>query len=55
MKWLVDRLKERSTWAFFAAALASVGVQLSPEVQEFGGQFLLTVGLGLAAFIPDNK
>ncbi len=55
MDWLVARLKERSTWAFLVAALGSLGVTLTPELHEFGAQVLLTIGLGIAAFIPDKK
>lgn len=55
LRFVVDRLKERSTWLGIAAVLTAAGVGLSPEQ----GVAITTAGVALAgllsAFWPDTK
>lgn len=34
MNWIIDRLKEKTTWRGITALLTAVGVALSPEQTE---------------------
>jgi hypothetical protein len=47
MKYLLERLKEPSTWRGLFAVLTAVGLKLHPEMQEA----ILTTGLALIGFI----
>jgi len=47
MKYLLDRLKEPSTWRGLLALLTAVGVKLHPEMQEA----ILATGLALIGMI----
>ena len=47
MKYLLERLKEPSTWRGLFALLTAVGLKLHPEMQEA----ILTTGLSLIGMI----
>jgi hypothetical protein len=47
MKYLLERLKEPSTWRGLFALLTAVGLKLHPEMQEA----ILTTGLALIGMI----
>ena len=47
MKYLLERLKEPSTWRGLFALLTAVGLKLHPEIQEA----ILTTGLALIGMI----
>ncbi len=47
MKYLIERLKERSTWLGLTALSAAFGWALSPEYQDAIAQ----AGIGIAALI----
>ena len=47
LNWIIDRLKERSTWLGLTALLTSFGVSLKPELAEA----IITTGLGFAGLI----
>ncbi len=47
MKYLLERLKEPSTWRGVFALLTAVGLKLHPEMQEA----ILTTGLALIGMI----
>ena len=47
MKYLLERLKEPSTWRGLFAVLTAVGLKLHPEMQEA----ILTTGLALIGMI----
>ncbi|CAB4141081.1 hypothetical protein UFOVP413_36 [uncultured Caudovirales phage] len=47
LNWIIDRLKERSTWLGLTALLTSFGVSLKPELAEA----IITAGLGLTGLI----
>jgi len=53
-KWLIDRLKERSTWVGIAAALTAAGVAIEPALSEA----IITAGValaGVAAVVTKDK
>ncbi len=53
-KWLGGRLAERSSWLGIIAVLASLGITISPELQDV----IIQVGLslaGLVAFLTKDK
>lgn len=47
MNWLLDRLKEKSTWRGIFAALTALGVAVAPEVQTA----VITVGIALIGLV----
>jgi len=47
ISWLADRGRERSTWLGLVAALAVLGIHLTPEMQ----QSVTELGVALASFI----
>lgn len=47
MKYVVNRLKEPSTWRGFFVLLAAFGVSVSPDLQDS----LVAVGLAVAGLI----
>ena len=47
MNWIMNRLKEPSTWRGLVWLLTALGVSLSPE----SWQYLTTAGMALAGFI----
>ena len=47
MKYLLERLKEPSTWRGLFALLTAIGLKLHPEMQEA----ILTTGLALIGMI----
>lgn len=47
MKYILERLKEPSTWRGLFALLTAVGLKLHPEMQEA----ILTTGLALIGMI----
>jgi hypothetical protein len=47
LTWIIDRLKERSSWLGLTALLSAVGVVLSPEAIDS----IATAGLGVAGLI----
>ena len=55
MQYLINRLKEASTWRGIALLLTALGVQVAPELQEA----VITVGVSTAGLIgvvfPDKK
>lgn len=55
MKWIKERLHERSTWKGLALLLTACGVALTPEQSEA----IITAGLALAGvldvFFADKK
>lgn len=53
MKWLCNRLKERSTWAGIFVLLGLVGVKLAPEVQELIIE-ILTAAAALVAILTKD-
>ena len=52
--WLSSRLNERSSWLGLTAILASVGVVISPELQDVIIQVGISVA-GLIAFLTKDK
>lgn len=54
MAYLLDRLKEASTWRGIALLLTAFGVQVAPEVQEA----VISVGIAVAGAVgvlfPDS-
>lgn len=54
MTWLVDRLKERSTWLGLTALLTALGVALSPESKEAIAVAGVAIG-GLVAALTADK
>lgn len=54
MKYLLDRLKERSTWVGLTAVLTAVGVALTPEQTEAVIALGLAVGGAVAVFTKDK-
>lgn len=55
MQYIINRLKEASTWRGIALLLTALGVQVAPELQEA----VITVGVSTAGLIgvvfPDKK
>ena len=47
LSWLLDRLKESSTWYGIIAMLTSAGVNLDPELQ----MQIISAGAGLAGLV----
>lgn len=47
MNYLIDRLKEPSTWRGILAMLTAVGVKLHPELQEA----IISAGLALIGLV----
>jgi hypothetical protein len=47
MKYILDRLKEPSTWRGLFAVLTALGIKLHPEMQEA----ILTTGLALIGMV----
>jgi hypothetical protein len=45
--WIIDRLRERSTWLGLVSFAAAVGVTLSPEQ----AQAMIAAGMALAGLI----
>lgn len=55
MQYIINRLKEASTWRGIALLLTALGLQVAPELQEA----VITVGVSAAGLIgvvfPDKK
>ena len=54
LNWLGSRLNERSSWLGLTAILASVGVTISPDLQDV----IIQAGVafaGLVAFLTTDK
>lgn len=55
MQYIIDRLKEASTWRGIALLLTAFGLRIAPELQEA----VITVGVSTAGLIgvvfPDKK
>ena len=55
MKWIKDRLKERSTWKGAVWLITACGIALTPEQTEA----IITAGLAIAGvldvFLADKK
>ena len=55
MQYIINRLKEASTWRGFALLLTAFGVHIAPELQEA----VIAAGVGVAGLIgvafPDKK
>lgn len=48
MKWIIERLKEKSTWIAIFTVLASVGgVTVAPELKEA----IISTGLGIVSLV----
>lgn len=47
MDWIIDRLKERSTWMGLIGLISAAGVAIKPELQEA----IISVGLSLVALV----
>jgi len=47
MKWIVDRLIERSTWLGALSILAALGVTLQPDLQAA----IITAGVSIGGLI----
>jgi len=44
--WILDRLKEKTTWASIAALLALFGIEVAPEtLGEIGAGIIALVGV----------
>jgi len=54
MKFLIDRLKERSTWLGLTTLLTALGVALNPELKESIAVAGVSVG-GLIAALTQDK
>lgn len=54
LKFITDRLKERSTWAGLTALLAAVGLALTPEQAEAIVAAGLALGGAIFAFTKDK-
>ena len=52
-KYLLDRLKERSTWLGLVGFLAVVGVALSPDQVESIATAGVAMAAAVAVFFPD--
>lgn len=55
MKYLANRLKERSTWISIFGAVSLFGLKVSPEFQDAFINFGLTAAVLAGILIPDNK
>ena len=45
-EWILDRLKEKTTWASIAALLALFGIEVAPEtLGEIGAGIIALVGV----------
>lgn len=55
IQYMLERLKEPSTWRGFFVLLTALGVQIAPEKIDA----IVTVGLGVAGiigvFVPDKQ
>lgn len=55
MQYIIDRLKEASTWRGLILIATALGLNLAPAMQEA----IVTAGIGLAgvagAVLPDSK
>ena len=47
LDWLIDRLKEKSTWMGLTTALTAAGVAISPEMAET----IMTAGVAVAGVL----
>lgn len=47
MKWVFDRLSERSTWLGLVGLISAFGVTLAPELQEA----IVVAGLAVAGVV----
>ena len=54
VSFLIDRLKEPSTWAGIGTLLTGVGIALKPELWQAITAVGLTVGGLLAVLIPEK-
>jgi len=54
LKFIVDRLQERSTWLGIIAIVTAVGVHLSPEQTEAIAVAGVSIGGAVAAFTADK-
>lgn len=54
MKWVIDRIKERSTWLGLVSIATAVGVSLSPDQGEAIVAAGLAAGGLVAAFTGDK-
>lgn len=54
LKWIGNRLAERSSWLGVIAVLASLGISVSPELQDVIIQLGLSLA-GLVAFLTKDK
>lgn len=55
MNWIIDRLKERSTWLGLTGIVTALGVALNPEqIEAITATGLAIAGL-VAAFTRDKK
>lgn len=55
MRWIYDRLSERSTWLGLVSLAAAFGLALSPDQQAAIIATGLTLGGLVAAFTADKK
>jgi hypothetical protein len=55
MKWIIDRLKEGSTWRGLVWLLTVCGVLLTPEQAEAIGLAGMALAGLLGVFLPDDQ
>ena len=54
-EWLLERIKERSTWLSLIGILAMVGIEVSPESQESILRICLLVASAIGIVTKDKK
>lgn len=54
LQWLGSRLNERSSWLGLTAIIASLGITISPDLQDVIVQIGVSIG-GLIAFLTTDK
>ena len=54
-KWILDRLKEKSTWAGILAVVAAAGVTLNPELKDAIVAAGVSIAGLVAVIVKENK
>ena len=55
MNWLINRLKELSTWQGIIAGLTALGVSISPELSKAIAGAGVAVFFLISVLVPDKK
>ena len=55
LNWLVDRIKEKTTWYGIVALVSAVGVTISPDLKEAIATAGIAIAGVIAAITAENK